>query len=250
MSPEAHARGTVSAGGAKRSQGMSARTKHAFAGWAPVRRAVRVGRARNRCSPVSGESHPAVVSIPPGGAPDVSAAASSARSSAQALGQPIVVENRVGANGNIAAEFVAKAPPDGHTLLLGQDSIFVMNPHMYKKHARRRAPRARAGGAGRDEHVRARGQSVAPGEEASRSSSSYARKANPPLTYASGGNGSMHHLTMEMLKQRAGHRPRPRAVQGRCTGDDGDRSPAKSARCSRAPPARRRSRPASCVRWR
>src|SRR6266568_3956651 len=48
-----------------------------------------------------------------------------------ALGQPVVVENRVGGNGNLAGELVAKSPADGHTLLLGMDSLMVINPHLY-----------------------------------------------------------------------------------------------------------------------
>ena len=143
-----------------------------------------------------------LVSVPPGGAPDVSARILGEKLG-QTLGQPIVVENRIGANGNIAAELTAKSLPDGHTLLLGQDSIFVVNPHMYK-----RMP----------VDVRRELVPVAPVATNMfvltvnpslpvKSLSEYiehARKANPPLTYASGGNGSMHHLAMELLKQRAG----------------------------------------------
>ena len=66
----------------------------------------------------------------PGGAPDI-AARTLADKLAQALGQPVVVENRIGSNGNIAAELVARSPADGHTLLLGMDSLFVINPHVY-----------------------------------------------------------------------------------------------------------------------
>src|SRR5258708_4875362 len=47
------------------------------------------------------------------------------------LGQPIVVENRPGAAGNIAADFVAKAPRDGYTLLMGFSTIFEINPLLY-----------------------------------------------------------------------------------------------------------------------
>ena len=47
--------------------------------------------------------------------------------------QPIVVEPRPGANGILAAEFVAKAPPDGYTLLVGTNSTHAANPSLYKK---------------------------------------------------------------------------------------------------------------------
>jgi tripartite-type tricarboxylate transporter receptor subunit TctC len=49
------------------------------------------------------------------------------------LGQPFVVENRPGANGNIAAESVAKAPADGYTLLVGTIGVMSINPYVYKQ---------------------------------------------------------------------------------------------------------------------
>ncbi len=51
------------------------------------------------------------------------------------LGESVIVENRGGAGGNIAAEVVAKAPADGYTLLLASGSMLTVNPHMYKKMA-------------------------------------------------------------------------------------------------------------------
>ncbi len=44
------------------------------------------------------------------------------------LGQPVIVEPKAGANGNIAAEYVAKAPPDGYTLMMGTIGVLAINP--------------------------------------------------------------------------------------------------------------------------
>jgi tripartite-type tricarboxylate transporter receptor subunit TctC len=55
-----------------------------------------------------------------------------AESIGNALGQSVVVLNKPGANGNIAAEFVAKSAPDGYTLFLPTASILTINPHLYK----------------------------------------------------------------------------------------------------------------------
>ncbi len=73
-----------------------------------------------------------IVSFPPGGATDVIARTIGAPLS-QRLGQNVVVDNRPGSNGNISAELAANARPDGHTLLLGSDSLFGINPHLYAK---------------------------------------------------------------------------------------------------------------------
>ena len=51
---------------------------------------------------------------------------------AEIMGQPVVVENRAGANGAIAAEMTAKAPADGYTILVGSIGVFSINPALYK----------------------------------------------------------------------------------------------------------------------
>jgi tripartite-type tricarboxylate transporter receptor subunit TctC len=72
-----------------------------------------------------------VVGYPAGGASDVAARIVGEKLS-QRLGQPVVIDNKPGAAGNIAAEAVAKAPADGYTLLLGTISLSV-NPSLYSK---------------------------------------------------------------------------------------------------------------------
>src|SRR5687767_14967033 len=85
----------------------------------------------------SGQAYPTrpvrvVVPFAPGGATDIVT-----RVVAQKLnemwGQTLVVDNRAGAGGNIGGDIVAKAPPDGYTLLMTSGSIVTANQHMYKR---------------------------------------------------------------------------------------------------------------------
>ena len=112
-----------------------------------------------------------LVPIPPGGAPDVVARLLAPRLS-EALRQPVVVENRAGSNGVIATEATAKAAPDGYTLMLGPEGMVAINAAVPATNFR--------------EFIEV------------------ARKTQPPLSYASGGNGSQHQLIMEMVKSRSG----------------------------------------------
>ncbi len=143
-----------------------------------------------------------IVPIPPGGAPDVLARAIGLPLSEQ-LGVPVIIDNVTGANGNIAGAMVAKSAPDGYTLLLGPDSLLTINPHIYEKMPfeplKDLVPLASLVS---NEFV----LSINPSMPAQTFPEfiEFARKANPPLAYASGGHGSQHQLAMEMLKKRAG----------------------------------------------
>jgi len=143
-----------------------------------------------------------LVPFPPGGGPDIVGRILAPKLS-DALGQTVVVENRVGGNGNVAGEAVARSPADGHTLLLGNDSLFVINPHLYAKMPfdplKDLAPVSSLVSNG---FFMAVNPSVP--AQTFLEFIEVARRANPPLHYASGGNGSQHHLTMERLKVRAG----------------------------------------------
>ncbi|HKD29769.1 MAG TPA: tripartite tricarboxylate transporter substrate-binding protein, partial [Xanthobacteraceae bacterium] len=143
-----------------------------------------------------------LVPIPPGGAPDL-VARLMAQGLSEAFGQSVAVENRPGANGNLAAEAVAKAAPDGYTLLSGADSGIVINPHVYRKldfdPLRDLMPVASIA---TNQFILAINPKVPAHTLAE--FVAYARSANPPLAYASGGVGSQQHFAMEVLKQRAG----------------------------------------------
>ena len=142
-----------------------------------------------------------IVPIPPGGAPDI-AARVIADKLQQSIGQPVVVENKAGANGNIANEFVARSQPDGYTLGLLADSQITVNPHLYKMPIDTLKDLAPVATVAANQFVLTVNPSLP--VRTFPEFIEYAKKANPPLAYASGGNGSQHHLTMEMLKQRAG----------------------------------------------
>src|SRR5580704_13316608 len=73
-----------------------------------------------------------VVPAAPGGVTDLLGRALAKRFTL-AWGRDVIVENKPGANNQIAAELVAKAAPDGYTLLIGPEATFVVNPFLYAK---------------------------------------------------------------------------------------------------------------------
>ena len=145
-----------------------------------------------------------VVGFPAGSSPDLTARAL-AEPLAKALGQNVIVENKVGAGGNIAADFVAKAT-DGHTLGLminGNMTIArILNPKVPYDPLKDLAPISLIGKAPLVLTVPAN----APGQTAAQWLSE-AQKAGDKLNYASPGVGTVAHLGMELLKTKAGIAP-------------------------------------------
>jgi tripartite-type tricarboxylate transporter receptor subunit TctC len=85
--------------------------------------------------PVVAQTYPArpiriIVPYPPGGTSDI-LARSLGEKLTGSLGQPVIVENKPGANGNVGADFVAKSPPDGYTLLLADIGALAISPSVY-----------------------------------------------------------------------------------------------------------------------
>jgi tripartite-type tricarboxylate transporter receptor subunit TctC len=141
-----------------------------------------------------------IVPFPPGGSADVSVRPVADKLS-KAFGQPVVVENRAGAAGNIGAELVAKSAPDGHTLLNAGDWITAA-PHLYSKLGfdplRDFAPVTQL--------VR---QPVVLAAHPSLGVSSISElvalaKNNPGLAYATSGAGTQQHILGEWFARFAG----------------------------------------------
>ncbi len=143
-----------------------------------------------------------VVTFPPGSTPDIVGRALASRLQA-AFGQPFVVENRAGAGGNVGADAVAKAAPDGYTLLVSTNGVFAINKSLYQNmpfdpdkdllpiSLLATAPQMLVA------HPKL-------GVHGFKQFLDYARAHPGKLSYASVGAGSASHLTMELLKNAAG----------------------------------------------
>ncbi|MFQ6686073.1 tripartite tricarboxylate transporter substrate binding protein, partial [Bordetella pertussis] len=147
-----------------------------------------------------------VVPYPPGGPLD-SMARLLAEKVRESLGQPIIVENRSGAGGNIGADLVAKAAPDGYTLVMGAVATHAINPWLFANlpydPVKDFAPVTIVASVpnvlvmnlefAEKNNIQNLGDLLA-----------YAKKNPGRLNYGSGGNGSAGHLSGELLKARAG----------------------------------------------
>ena len=139
-----------------------------------------------------------VVAFPVGGGSDIAARVVGQRLS-ERFAQPVVIENRVGANGNIGAEAVARSAPDGYTLVMGSNANITTNPHLMRlgwDPMQDLAPVAML-------TVNPLLLFVNPEVVPARTFTEfldYAKARDGKVYYASAGNGSPAHLSGELLK--------------------------------------------------
>lgn len=142
-----------------------------------------------------------VVGNPPGGATDM-IARTIGTPLGERLGHNIVIDHRPGANGMISMDVTAAAKPDGHTLVYANNSTLVINPHIYTKWKLKPlddlVPVVTTI---TNQLVLAANPQVVPANDL-RGFVEFMKGKS--LFYASIGNGSQHHLAMEMLKKRSG----------------------------------------------
>ncbi|MGD9944805.1 MAG: Bug family tripartite tricarboxylate transporter substrate binding protein [Burkholderiaceae bacterium] len=143
-----------------------------------------------------------LVTVSPGGSIDVMAR-TIAQELGKALGQPVVVENRPGAGGNIAAGHVARAPADGYTLMITSSSTLTINPHVYLS-----VPFDPVAsfepvvGVGRLNMVLV--VSPAKGVSSLRDFTAWIKNGPSAVTFGSSGIGSLPHLAAELLTTNLG----------------------------------------------
>jgi len=142
-----------------------------------------------------------IVGASPGGSTDVSARLL-AEPLSKALGKPVVVENKPGASGNIAATQVARSKPDGHTLLMQYSGYHVGNPHLFDKIPWKLEDFAPVAVVTFSPHIVA----VHPDVKANNLKELVdLAKAKPgDIKFGSAGNGSIQHLATELFAQMTG----------------------------------------------
>ena len=143
-----------------------------------------------------------IVPYAPGGTTDIVGRQMGQKLS-DALGQPVLIENRTGANTAIGAEAVAKAAPDGHTLLFTNDATFVLNPVLFPSLSynvqRDFVPVATVTYVALALVVNA----ATPAKDM-KELVAYIKSQKAPLAYGSFGSGSQPHIMGEMFKQLSG----------------------------------------------
>jgi tripartite-type tricarboxylate transporter receptor subunit TctC len=143
-----------------------------------------------------------IVNFPPGGAADQIARAVG-QPLQEALGQPVVIENKSGSGGNLGGDAVAKAPPDGYTLLMSSGGMVSVNPFIYPKMsfdpAKDLVPVASAARV----LVFLVTKPDFPAKDA-KEFLGYLKSHPGKASFGSPGNGSSPHLAAEMMKSQAG----------------------------------------------
>ena len=143
-----------------------------------------------------------LVAFPPGGPSDVLARIVGQQLNAE-LGQPIIVDNRPGAGGNVAAEIAAKQTPDGYTLLMANNSILAANAFLYRHLAFNPltdfAPITLIG---RQPNILVVSPSL--GVNSVADLIALAKSKPGQLNFGSSGNGTAAHLAGELFRLRAG----------------------------------------------
>jgi len=143
-----------------------------------------------------------VLGFAPGGASDTMARVVAVRLS-ENLGQPVVIDNRAGAGGNIAAEIVSRSAPDGYTMLLGNNGMLAVNVSLYPKlgfdPVKDFAPVVLIAS---QPNILVVHPAVAAGSV--KELVALAKSKPGQLNYASPGNGTTGHLAAELFKRMAG----------------------------------------------
>jgi tripartite-type tricarboxylate transporter receptor subunit TctC len=142
-----------------------------------------------------------VLPFPPGGGSDIIARVV-AQKLTGSLGQPVIVDNRAGASGNIAAEIVAKSPADGYTLLFGNSSLSI-SPAVFQKlnydPVKDLVPISMA-----SSYPFALAVHPSLPVRSVKGLVALAKSKPDALAYASAGGGTMSHMAMELLRLRTG----------------------------------------------
>ncbi|MDO9237414.1 MAG: tripartite tricarboxylate transporter substrate binding protein [Aquabacterium sp.] len=142
-----------------------------------------------------------VVPFPPGGATDITARVVAAKLSTK-WGQPVVIDNKAGAGGNVGSDLVAKSAPDGYNIVLGVTGSHAINVSLFKKMPYHPLsdfePLTQA-------TIYPNAIVVNPQVPANNLSEliAFLKKEPGKLSYGSDGNGTASHLGMEILKSRA-----------------------------------------------
>ncbi|MDM0112348.1 tripartite tricarboxylate transporter substrate binding protein [Variovorax sp. J22R133] len=142
-----------------------------------------------------------VVGFAPGGSTDVMSRILS-QALSESLGQPVIIDNKPGASGNIAASEVVRATPDGHTFLIAPTSVETANPSLFKSNVLPSRDLTPVASVGRTQmYLVAKPQMTA---RDVRELVALAKAKPGDMSYASAGAGTPPHLACELFKQATG----------------------------------------------